>query len=117
MKIVSLTNPQVATGLRLGGLKDCHVVENPERAREQLIELSNNKEIGILIVDDNIARLHHKLISEIRSRNGVFPIIVEVRTHIEAEEGEGQDPLKDLIKRAIGVDISAEQEGETKLKL
>ena len=110
MKIVSLTNSQVATGLRLGGLKECYTIENPELAAEQLVALVSDPETGILIVEDTIARLHHELIVTIRKRKGVFPIIVEIQTEIHPEMGKGQDPLKDLIKRAIGVDISTEKD-------
>ncbi len=114
MKIVSMTSSEIAMGLRLGGLKDCHVVENPEECDDLLIELSQDTNIGILLVDDSIARIHHKLIDQIRASKKTFPIIVEIQTTAKTEAGEGIDPLKDLIKRAIGVDISAEkgQEGQ-----
>lgn len=115
MKIVSLTNAQVAMGLRLGGLKECYIVENPEKCGEKLLELSADSDTGILIVDDNIARLHHKLIDDIRANNKTFPIIVEIQTTSRKKEVEGIDPLKDLIKRAIGVDISAEKGEESKV--
>lgn len=113
MKIVSLTNAQTAMGLRLGGLKECHVVDNPEEGGNMLIELSNDPDTGILLVDDAIARLNHKLIDEIRASNKTFPIIVEIQTSTKLEAGEGADPLKDLIKRAIGVDITAEKGSES----
>ena len=112
MKIVSMTSAEIAMGLRLGGLKDCHVVENPEECDDLLIELSQDTNIGILLVDDGIARIHHKLIDQIRANKKTFPIIVEIQTTAKTEAGEGIDPLKDLIKRAIGVDISAEKEQE-----
>ena len=110
MKIVSLTNAQVAQGLRLGGIKECHVISNPEEAGEKLLELSEDSDTGILIVDDDIARLHHKLIDNIRANKRTFPIIVEIQSVSRKEAAEGIDPLKDLIKRAIGVDISAEKD-------
>ncbi|NHJ33442.1 MAG: V-type ATP synthase subunit F [Asgard group archaeon] len=113
MKIVSLTKVEVSMGLRLGGLKECHIIENPEQAGEKILELSQDPEIGILIVDDDIARLHHDLIDEIRSGKKTFPIIVEIRTSDKKEVAEGIDPLTDLIKRAIGVDISAEKDQES----
>ncbi|MFW9924376.1 MAG: V-type ATP synthase subunit F [Candidatus Thorarchaeota archaeon] len=109
MKIVSLTNAEVAMGLRLGGLKECYIVTNPEMCDDTLLELSEDPETGILIVDEFIARLHHKLIDDIRARNKTFPIIVEIKAGDQKESFEGIDPLKDLIKRAIGVDISAEK--------
>ncbi|MHA1366612.1 MAG: V-type ATP synthase subunit F [Candidatus Heimdallarchaeota archaeon] len=96
MKIVSLTKAQVAMGLRLGGLKECHIAEDLEQCGNLLIELSNDPDTGILLVDDEIARLHHKLIDD---------------TKLSA--GEGTDPLKDLIKRAIGVDITADKGSDT----
>ncbi len=113
MKIVSLTNAEVSMGLRLGGLKECYIIESSEQAAEKIMELSQNPEIGILIIDDEIARLHHDLIDEIRSGNKTFPIIVEIRTSDKKGVTEGVDPLTDLIKRAIGVDISAEKGQET----
>lgn len=116
MKIVSLTNAQVAMGLRFGGVKECHIAQNPENCKEILLELSSNPDIGILILDEDIARLNHKLISEIRSNNKTFPIIVEIRTESKTETTEGSDPLKDLIKRAIGVDISVGKEQEKVIK-
>jgi vacuolar-type H+-ATPase subunit F/Vma7 len=117
MKIVSLTNAQVAMGLRLGGLKECYVIENPEQAGEKLLELSQDDDTGILIVDDDIARMHHKLIDDIRASKRTFPIIVEIQTVARKEAVEGIDPLKDLIKRAIGVDITAEKDDTKTLKL
>ena len=107
MKIVSLTNAEIATGLRLGGLKECYIIEDPETAGEKLLELTADTDTGILIVDDSVARLHHKLIDNIRASKKTFPIIVEIQAGDRTEAAEGIDPLKDLIKRAIGVDISA----------
>ena len=113
MKIVSLTKAQVAMGLRLGGLKECHIAEDLEQCGNLLIELSNDPDTGILLVDDEIARLHHKLIDDIRANNKTFPIIVELQTSTKLGAGEGTDPLKDLIKRAIGVDITADKGSDT----
>ncbi|NHJ49769.1 MAG: hypothetical protein FK733_18400 [Asgard group archaeon] len=110
MKIVSLTNAQVAMGLRLGGIKECYVIENPEQAGEKLLELSEDQDTGILIIDDDVARLHHSLIDSIRANKRTFPIIVEIQAVTRQKAAEGIDPLKDLIKRAIGVDISTEKD-------
>jgi V/A-type H+-transporting ATPase subunit F len=110
MKIVSLTNADLSMGLRLGGLKECYIIESPEQAAEKILELTQDPNIGILIIDDEIARLHHDLIDEIRSGKKTFPIIVEIRTSDRKGVAEGADPLTDLIKRAIGVDISADKD-------
>lgn len=113
MKIVSLTKADLSMGLRLGGLKECYIIENPEQAGERILELAQDPEIGILIVDDDIARMHHELIDDIRSGKKTFPIIVEIRTSDKKKVTEGVDPLTDLIKRAIGVDISADKDKES----
>lgn len=112
MKIVSLTNAEVAMGLRLGGLKECYIAEDPEQAKDKLLELTADTDTGILIVDNDIARRNHKIIDDIRAGKRTFPIIVEIRTHERTSATEGVDPLKDLIKRAIGVDISAQKDEE-----
>ncbi|MHA1211053.1 MAG: V-type ATP synthase subunit F [Candidatus Heimdallarchaeota archaeon] len=109
MKIVSLTNAEIAMGLRLGGLKECYIIEDPDAAGDKLLELTADTDTGILIVDNDVARLHHKLIDRIRSGKKTFPIIVEIQAGDRTEATEGIDPLKDLIKRAIGVDISADK--------
>ena len=105
-----MTGSEIAMGLRLGGLKECHVIDNPEECGDLLVELTQDTDTGILLVDDEIARIHHKLIDQIRANKKTFPIIVEIQTKAKTEAGEGIDPLKDLIKRAIGVDISADKE-------
>ena len=117
MKIVSLTNAEVAMGLRLGGLKECFIAENSADTTDKLLELAADIDTGILIVDDDIARKNHKIIDDIRSGKQTFPIIVEIRTHDRTTAAEGVDPLKDLIIRAIGVDISAQKDEETTQKL
>ena len=114
MKIVSLTRAETALGLRLGGLKETYVVEDPNEAADKLLELTADTETGILIVDDEIARLNHKLIDDIRASNKTFPIIVEIQTRERTKAIEGVDPLANLIKRAIGVDITAEKGQEPK---
>ncbi|NPE09137.1 MAG: hypothetical protein GNW80_12705 [Asgard group archaeon] len=114
MKIVSLTKADLSMGLRLGGLKECYIIESPEQAGERILELAQDPEIGILIVDDDIARMHHDLIDDIRSGKKTFPIIVEIRTSDKKKVTEGVDPLTDLIKRAIGVDISADKDKGSK---
>ena len=114
MKIVSLTKQQVAMGLRLGGLKECHIADDIEQCGNKLLELSRDPDTGILLVDDEIARLHHKLIDDIRANKKTFPIIVAIQTSTRSEAGEGIDPLKDLIKRAIGVDITTDKGSDSK---
>lgn len=112
MKIVSLTRAETAMGLRLGGLKETYIIENSKEAADKLLELTTDTETGILIVDDEIARMNHKLIDDIRASNKTFPIIVEIQTRERTEVVEGVDPLANLIKRAIGVDITAEKSQE-----
>jgi vacuolar-type H+-ATPase subunit F/Vma7 len=117
MKIVSLTNSQVAIALRLGGIKECYTVESPEKAGKKLLELTKNPEIGILLIDDDIARIHHKTIDDLRKTKQTFPIIVEIQMQPKKEATKGKDPLQDLIKRAIGVDISAPQDSQKAPKI
>ena len=96
VKIAVAGGNEFVVGFRLAGIRDTiEMVDNPFN---QLKELKSRKDLGIVIVDENIIDkldLHQKL--DIGA--SVDPVFIPVSARVE------QDSLKRLIKKSIGVDL------------
>jgi len=105
LDIAVIADPDTATGLRLAGVSRTWEVKDPKDASSILDELSSDERCGIIITTERIADEIRDKIDEINSKKkGITPIIVEIpdkRGKIEREV----DPLRELVKKAIGVEI------------
>lgn len=90
-------------GFQLAGIKDTHAVETPEEAKEVLLNIGNDKDAGLIIITE---RLADKLRGEIMSvtEGKVTPIVVEIPDKAGPIE-KRVDPIKELIRRAVGVEV------------
>ena len=96
VKIAVVGGNEFIVGFQLAGIRD--VIEINDDYFNQLKNLKNQKEIGIVIVDEKIMEnleLHQK--QDIEA--SVDPVFIPV-----SEKAE-QDSLKRLIKKSIGVDL------------
>ena len=96
VKIAVVGSNEFVVGFQLAGIKD--VIEVTGNYFNELKNLKNTKEIGIVVVDEKIIEnleLHQRM--EIEA--SVDPVFIPVSTKIE------QDNLKGLIKKSIGVDL------------
>ena len=96
VKIAVVGSNEFVVGFQLAGIKD--VIEVTGNYFNELKNLKNTKEIGIVVVDEKIIEnleLHQRM--EIEA--SVDPVFISVSTKIE------QDSLKRLIKKSIGVDL------------
>ncbi|MFH1774884.1 MAG: V-type ATP synthase subunit F [Methanobacteriota archaeon] len=103
MKISAVGDSTTVTGFRLAGIKDAYEVEEPSKAISTLKELLKDENVGLIIISEKIA---DKIREDIeRLTEGRFtPIVVEIpdkRGPIEKKV----DPIKELVKRAVGVEI------------
>lgn len=83
-------------GFRLAGIKE--TIEVSDQPINDINKLKEKKDIGIVIVDENIMEnldKHQRLEVE----DSVDPVFIPVSTKVE------QDSLKRLIKKSIGVDL------------
>ena len=91
-----LGSNEFIVGFQLAGIKDTfEVSDNPVK---DINDLKNNKEIGIVVIEENIMDgldKHQRLEVE----DSVDPVFIPVSTKVE------QDSLKRLIKKSIGVDL------------
>ena len=74
------------------------VTEQCKNYLEKKTNLKNNKEIGIVVIDENIMEGLDKH-QKIEVEDSVDPVFIPVSTKVE------QDSLKRLIKKSIGVDL------------
>ncbi len=102
MRIGAIGDFATVTGFRLAGIKDAYEVEEPKGAVEVLKKLMK-EDIGVVIITERLA-------DQIRDETAVliegkiFPLIVEIPDKHGPIEGK-VDPIRALIKKAVGVDI------------
>ncbi len=102
-KIAVIGDALLSTGFAFAGIKRTFIARNGEEAESAINALLQDDSIGIVIMAE-------KLIGQITNRrilnvidSSAMPIFVSVPTY--KEEGHG-DALRNLIVRAIGIDIS-----------
>ncbi|WP_048055509.1 V-type ATP synthase subunit F [Methanotorris igneus] len=98
MKIGVVGDRDTAIGFRLAGLVDVYEVNNKEEAAKAIKELAEREDIGLIITTERIGEeirdvinSVEKVVVEIPDKNG--PI---VREH---------DPIRTLVRKAVGVDM------------
>jgi len=96
VKTVVLGNNEFVVGFQLAGIKE--TIEVSDQPINDINKLKERKEIGIVVIDENIMDSldkHERLDVE----DSVDPVFIPVSTKVE------QDSLKRLIKKSIGVDL------------
>ncbi|CDG65693.1 MAG: V/A-type H+/Na+-transporting ATPase subunit [Methanobacterium sp.] len=99
-KIAVMADPDTVTGFMLGGIKDGFPVELDE-AGDKLKELS--KEYSIIITTEKIGDKFRDIIEKLSSESAL-PMIIEIPDKEGSVERES-DPIRELIKRVIGVEM------------
>lgn len=94
-------NTDTLVGMRLAGITGV-VLKTREEALEEFNDCLNNKEIGILILTENIFNLISEEVMEVKLKN-TFPLIVEIPDRI----GLKRDPnfITNYINESIGINI------------
>ena len=96
VKTTVLGSNEFIVGFQLAGIKDTREVSgNP---MDDINNLKENKEVGIVVIDESIMESLDKHDRE-DVEDSVDPVFIPVSTKVE------QDSLKRLIKKSIGVDL------------
>lgn len=105
MKIASITDKTTATGLRLAGIGESHEVGDSEEASEVLDDILDEKNIGLIILTEKLARgIRDKLMEIEEEKYGVKPIIVEIPDK-EGPLHERERIIDKLVRRAVGIEV------------
>jgi V/A-type H+-transporting ATPase subunit F len=102
MRIVVVGDRDMVNGFQLAGIKDTYEAEDPWRVKEILNEIKDMPDVAIVIISRRIAYEIRDYINEWKKEKGIYPIILEIP---DKKEVEVEDPMRDLVRRAIGIDI------------
>jgi len=106
MKVCVIGDANTVTGFRLGGLGECYEVTHRIEALDVFRDLARDAEVGLIIITEKIAdEIRDEIPALIRDK--VTPVVVEIpdkEGHLETKV----DPIRELIKQAVGVEIKYE---------
>lgn len=101
-KIAVIGDQDTVTGFMLGGIKEGYAVEGAEEAKKTLDDLVQ-KDYSVIITTEKIGDELREEIDSLTSEH-VLPMIIEIPDKTGSIERE-TDPLRELIKRVIGVEM------------
>jgi len=99
--IVIVADPDTVTGFRIGGIKEGYVAGSADEAKNIIKDLIYQR-IPIIITTEKIGDEIRDYIDKV-TKNRTLPIIVEVPDKTGPIERTA-DPIKELVKRAIGIE-------------
>lgn len=107
MKVSVIADRDTVNGFALAGIKDLYAVDNREEAKTALAEVMENPDMGVVIITERYALYLTEDIRRWREEKPLYPLIVEVQD--KKGKVEREDPIRILIKRAVGLDIEASE--------
>jgi len=103
MELVVIADEHTATAFRLAGVRR---VYDAGAGEEQLQSLLGEDGLGMMIVTERVADQHRRIIDDHKASRRMTPIVVEV-PDVEGPVEREIDPIRELIRRAIGADVTA----------
>ena len=99
MKVLVIGHPEAVLGFSLAGVSG-RVATNAAEVNQALDEVQGSKDIGIVLVTQDVAELIPARMEHLKLRSTI-PLVVE----IPAQGGvpEGQQSLGEIVLRAIGI--------------
>lgn len=103
MKISVIGDHSTVTGFRLAGVNEGFEVDDDREAIPLLKELFKDKDSGLIIITEKI---YAEIEDEIKrlSEKRVTPMVVAIPDSKGFFE-ERIDPIKELVRKAVGIDI------------
>ncbi len=100
--VAVMADKDTVTGFRLGGIKEGYPVENMEEAGKVLEDLIN-KDFSIIITTEKIGIEFRDTINKLTNERAL-PMVIEIPDKSGSIKRES-DPMSELIKRVIGVEM------------
>jgi len=99
--IAIVGDSETVTGFRLGGIKETNVVKDSKEAKQVIKKLIDQR-FSIIITTEKIGDDMRDFINRV-TKNRTLPIIVEIPDKTGPIKRTA-DPLRELVKRAIGIE-------------
>ncbi|GAB6055001.1 V-type ATP synthase subunit F [Methanobacterium alkalithermotolerans] len=100
--IAVVADADTVTGFKLGGIKEGYVVESTQEAEETLTTLIKEK-TAIIIITEKIGEELREVIEKF-TKSSALPMIIEIPDK-SGPSDRATDPMRELIKRVIGVEM------------
>ncbi len=107
MKVSVIADRDSVMGFALAGIKNLYAVDNREEAKNALAEVMQNPDMGVVIITERYALYLQEDIRRWREEKPLYPLIVQIQD--KKGEIEREDPIRILIKRAVGLDIKTSE--------
>ena len=101
MKVLVIGHPEAVLGFSLAGVAG-HAVTTAEEANQALDHALGVKDIGIILVTQDIARLIQARMDQLKLHSTV-PLVVEILSPEGVQQGE--PTLSEIVLRAIGIKL------------
>lgn len=103
MELVVIADEHSATAFRLAGVQRVYESGSGEQDLKTLLA---EETVGMVVVTERIADENREIIDDHKASKRITPIVVEVPDVNGPIERE-VDPIRELIRRAIGADVTA----------
>ncbi|HGY09745.1 MAG TPA: V-type ATP synthase subunit F [Oceanithermus profundus] len=106
MKIAVLTDPDTATGFRLGGL-EVHPAADADEAKARLAEMIESNDFALIAVDEGLLPEPYEAVERVM-RGRDLPVLLPFTSLAQAfaaGEEDATEYMRRLVKSTIGYDI------------
>ena len=101
MKVLVIGHPDAVLGFSLAGVSG-QVASNADEANKALDDAQASKDIGIVLVTQDVAEMIHPRMDYLKLRSTI-PLVIEIPSR--GGVPEGQASLGDIVLRAIGIKL------------
>lgn len=110
MKVAVVGSEDMALGLGLAGADETYSPKNEYEAFKMIDKLVESSDVGIILLSERISKGIEDKLDRLTKDKGVYPVIVRIPDERGKLEGK-EDPLKSKIRRAVGIDITSQEDG------
>jgi len=110
-KVVVVGKKDMTLGFSLAGIDETFTPADEYESKKRIDKLLESPDVGVILLSESIAeKIREHIQEKERERKGtIYPVIVEIPDKEGAVEDK-EDPLKGKIKRAVGIDITSQEE-------
>lgn len=101
MKVIVVGDEDTVVGFKLAGVNEGYVVKTGREVEEVVTKALRDEEVAVMIVTEEVVDLAPQAFEQLYAKPR--PVVVEVPT--KAGSKRVVDPIRELIRRAIGVEV------------
>ena len=102
-KIAVIGDIDTVTGFRLVGVSECATPKSPNETRELLLSFFRDPNMGLIIITEPLAKDVEDTVVELSQSPVPVILLISDRT---GSTGTNEALLKELIRRAVGIEIN-----------